>query len=90
MFLAIHIYFLLLLLFPFIVLNVSLSSGLRVSSVKSFDSLMGVPLYVIHCFFHASFKSLSLFLIFVILVTVCLSVFLFGLILYGTVLHELG
>ena len=68
------------------VLNVFLSPGLRVSSLKSIDSLMGVPVYV----FHASFKSLSLFLIFVILITVCLSLFLFGLILYGTVLPGLG
>ena len=60
------------------VLNVFLSPGLRVSSLKSIDSLMGVPVYV----FHASFKSLSLFLIFVILITVCLGIYFFGLIFF--------
>ena len=45
---------------------------------------MGVPLYVICCFSLAVFSILSLSLIFLILIMVCLGVFLFQLILYGT------
>ena len=41
---------------------------------------MGIPLY---CLSLTAFNSLSLSLVFVILVTVCLGVFLIGLILYG-------
>ena len=43
---------------------------------KSVDSLMGVPLYVICHFFLAAFNILYLSLIFVSLITMCLSVFL--------------
>ena len=45
---------------------------------------MAVHLYVICCFSLAAFSILSLSLIFVILITMCLVVFLFRLILYGT------
>ena len=72
--------------FLFITLNISCHSLLacRASAEKSADSLMGVPLYVICYFSIAAFNILSLFLIFVSLITLCLCVFLFGLILYGT------
>ena len=52
----------------------------KVSAGKSARSLMGFPLYVITCFSLAAFKILSLFLSFFM----CLSVFLFGFILFGT------
>ena len=48
------------------------------------DSLMGVPLYVICHFFLVAYNILSLSLIFVSLITKCLSVFLLGFILPGT------
>ena len=72
--------------FPFITLNISWHSLLacRFSVEKSADSLMGVPLYVICHFSYVAFSILSLFLIFVSLITVCLSVFLLGFILPGT------
>ena len=72
--------------FPFITLNISCHSLLacRVSVEKSADSLMGVPLYVICHFSLVAFNILSLSLIFVSLITMCLSVFLLGFILPGT------
>ena len=72
--------------FPFITLNISCHFLLacRVSAEKSADSFMGVPLYVICCFSLIAFNILSLSLIFVILITMCLGMFLFGLILYWT------
>ena len=72
--------------FLFITLNILCHSLLtcRVSAEKSADSLIEVPLCVICCFSVAAFIILSLSLIFVILITMYLSVFLFGLILYGT------
>ena len=48
-----------------------------------FDNLMGVPLYVIYCFSLVTFNILSLSLIFINLITMCLSVFLLGFILPG-------
>ena len=56
----------------------------RVFIEKSADSLMGVPLYVICCFSLVAFNILSLSLIFVNLITVCLTVFLLGFILPRT------
>ena len=57
--------------FPFITLNISCHSLLacRVSIKKSADNLMGVPLYVICHFSLVAFNILSLFLIFVSLIT---------------------
>ena len=71
---------------PFITFNMSCHSLLacRFSAEKSADSLMGVPFYVTCCFPLSAFNILSLYLIFAILITMCLGVFLFGLILYGT------
>ena len=48
------------------------------------DSLMAVPLYVICCFSHVALNILSLSLLFVIFITMCLSVFLLGFTLLGT------
>ena len=45
---------------------------------------MGFPLYVTCCFSLADFNILSLYLVFVSLVSMCLGVFLLGFILYGT------
>ena len=72
--------------FPFITLNISCHSLLacRVSAEKSADTLMGVPLHITCYFSLAAFKILSLSLIFAILITMCLGVFHFGLILFGT------
>jgi len=44
---------------------------------------MGFPLYVTCCFSLAAFNILSLFLVFVSLISMCLGVFLLGFILYG-------
>ena len=46
-------------------------------------SLRGFPLHVTICFSSAAFKSLSLSLIFAILIVMCLGVNLFGFILFG-------
>jgi len=72
--------------FPFMTLNISCHTLLacRVSVEKSADQLMGVPLYVIFHFPRVAFNILSLSLIFVSLITMCLGVFLFRLILPGT------
>ena len=56
----------------------------RVSVEKSADNLMGVPLHVICNFSLDAFNILSLSLIFVILFTVHLDVFLLGFICPGT------
>ena len=56
----------------------------RVSTEKSADNLMGVPLYIFCCFFLAAFSNFSLSLIFASLITLCLGVFLLVFILYGT------
>lgn len=77
----IHIY-----IFPFITLNIWHLSLLacRISSENSADSLTEVPLYVTYCLSLVAFNILSLYLIFVILITICLAVALFALILFGT------
>ena len=46
----------------------------RVSDEKSAGNLMGIPLYVICCFFLVAFNIFSLSLIFVTLINVCLIV----------------
>ena len=71
--------------FPFITLNISCHSLLacRISAEKSAGSLMGVPLYIICHFSLVAFNNL-LSLIFVYLITMCLSMFLLGFILPGT------
>ena len=45
---------------------------------------MGFPLNVTCCFSLAAFNILSLFLVFVSLISMCLGMFLLGFILYGT------
>ena len=64
--------------------NVSCHSLLawRKSAENSVAGLMGIPLCVIRCFPLAAFSILSLIL--VILITMCLGVFLFELILFWT------
>ena len=72
--------------FTFIILNILWLSLLvcRISVEKSADNLMGVPIYVIGCFPLVAFNIFSLSLIFVSLITMCLSVFLLGFILPET------
>ena len=72
--------------FPFSTLNVSCHSLLacRVSAERSAVKHMGFSLYVTCCFSLADFNILSLYLVFVSLVSMCLGVFLLGFILYGT------
>ena len=74
--------------FPFSTLNISCHSLLecRVSAERSAVKSMGFPLYVMCCFSLAAINILSLCLVFVSLINMCLGVFLFGLILYGTLL----
>ena len=69
---------------PFITSEILCHSLLayRVSAEKSADNLMGIPFYVMLLSLVA-FNVFSLFLIFVSLITVCLSVFLLGIFLYG-------
>ena len=71
--------------FSFTNLNISCLSLLacRVSVEKSADKLMGFPLQFICCFYLGAFNILSVFN-FKILISMCLSVFLLGLILPGT------
>ena len=70
---------------PFIHLNIPYHSLLpAVSAEMLADSLMGVPLYVSWCFSFAAFNISSLSSIVAILITVCIGVVLFGLILFGT------
>ena len=56
----------------------------RVSAERSAVNLMGIPFYVICCFSLAAFNIFSLYLTFDSLINMCLGVFLFGFILYGT------
>ena len=72
--------------FPFSTLNISCHSPLacRVSAEKSAVKYMGFPLCITCCFSLAAFNIISLFLVFVSLISMCLGVFLFGFILYGT------
>ena len=76
--------------FPFSTLNISCHSLLacRVSAERSAIKHMGLTLYVTYCFFIAAFNILSLCLVFVSLISMCLDMFFFGFILYGT-LHLL-
>ena len=67
---------------PYISISCHSLLACRVSVEKSAGILMGVPLYVICPF--PLFHILSLSLIFVILITMCLSVFFLGFILPGT------
>lgn len=50
----------------------------RVFVEKLANSLMGVPLYVMYCFSLVAFNILSLSLVFIILITLCLNMFLCG------------
>ena len=72
--------------FPFITLNISCHflPACRTSTEKWAHRLKGVPLYVICCFSLVAFNTLSLSLICVSLITLCLSVFLLGFVLPGT------
>ena len=72
--------------FPFSTLNISCHSLLdcRVSAERSPVMLMGFPLYVTCCFSFAAFHILSLYFVFVSLISMFLGVFLLGFILYGT------
>ena len=72
--------------FPLITLNILHLSLLayRIASEKPADSLTKVPLYITYCLSLVAFNILSLYLIFVILITMCLAVALFALILSGT------
>ena len=55
-----------------------------VSAGRSAVNLMGIPLYVICCFFLAAFNTFYLYLIFDSLINMCFGMFLLGFILYGT------
>ena len=70
--------------FPFNILSITCHSLLvfRVFAEKSTANLMEFPLYVNCCFSLAAFNILCL--IFVSLISMCLSVFLLGFILYET------
>ena len=72
--------------FLFSTLNISCHSLLacRVSAERSPVKSMRFPLYVTCCFPLAAFNILSLCLVFVSLISMCLSMFLPGFILYGT------
>ena len=54
----------------------------RVSAERSAVKRMGFPLYVTCCFSFAAFNIISLYLVFVSLISMCLGVFLLGFILY--------
>ena len=71
---------------PFMTWNTSFQPLLayKVSFEKSADSLMGTPLWVTVSFSVAAFRIFSLSLIFCILIMMCLSVDVFGSILFGT------
>ena len=67
----------------FLILSYSLLAC-SVSAEKSAVNLMGVPLYVICRVSLVAFNNFSLSLIFVRLITMCLGMFLLGVILPGT------
>ena len=71
---------------PFIAVRISCHSLLacRVSAEIATVNIMGIPLYVTCCFSLAAFNTFSLCLIFVSLINMSLSVFLFGFILCRT------
>ena len=58
----------------------------KASAEESPDGVMGVPLYVAisSCLYLAAFKTVSLSLIFSILIKVCVDVDIFGCILFAT------
>ena len=58
--------------FPFITLNISCHSLLasRVSAEKSADNLMGIPMYVICCFFLVAFNIFSFLILSIWLISV--------------------
>ena len=72
--------------FPVGTFNISCRSLLacRVSAERSAVKHMGFPWYVTCCFSLAAFNILSLCLVFVSLISMCLGMFIFGFILYGT------
>ena len=72
--------------FPFSTLNVPCHSLLtcRVSAERLAVKHMGFPMYVTCCFSLAAFNILSLWLVFVSLISMCFGVFLLGFILYRT------
>ena len=72
--------------FPFQYLNISCHYLLacRVSAERPVVKCMGFPLYVTCCFFLAAFNILSLYLVFVSLISICLGMFLLRFLLYGT------
>ena len=72
--------------FSFSMLNISCHSLLayRVSAERSAVKRMEFALYVTCCFSLAAFNILSLFLVFVSLISMCLGVFFLGFILHGT------
>ena len=57
----------------------------RVSAEKSAINLMGIHFYALCCFSLAAF-NFFLYLFFDSLINICLSVFLFGFLLYGTLI----
>ena len=71
---------------PFSTLNISCSSLLacRVSAERSAIKHIGLSLYVTCCFSLAAFNIIYLCLVFVSFISMCLGMFLFGFILYGT------
>ena len=71
---------------PFSTLNISYHSLLtyRISAERSTVKCMGFPLYVTCCFSLAAFCILSLYLVFVSLISMCLGMFFLGFILCGT------
>ena len=72
--------------FPFSTLNISFHSLLacRFAAARSVVEYIGFPLYVTCCFSLAAVNILSLCLVTFSLISMCLDVFLLGLILYGT------
>ena len=72
--------------FPFDTLKIFCHSLLacRVSAERSAVKHIGFPFYVTCCFSLAAFNILSLCLVFVSLISMCLGMFLFRFILYGT------
>ena len=52
--------------------------------------MLGIPSYTIHCPSLVDFKIFYLSLIFVCLITTCLSMFLLGIMLYGTLFASLS
>ena len=73
--------------FQYLICSLPFPSACRVSADRSAHKRMGLPVYVTCCFSLAAFNILSLYLIFVNLISVCISVFLLGFIFYGTPLH---